>query len=133
MPSLVFVCPSNAARSPLAEAIAGHLAPGLDVFSAGVRPTHVRPQVRAVLQEEGLRAEGLRAKSLYEVPLDEVTHVVVLSADTALPPLPARITLFQWNLPDPASAPPEEALEAYRATRDELMRRLPALLRTLRA
>lgn len=131
MPSLVFVCPSNAARSPLAEAIASHLSPSLDVWSAGVRPTHVRPQVREVLREEGIRAEGLRAKSLPEVPLDEVSHVVALSADTALPPLPGRIRVVRWNLPDPASAPPEEALEAYRATRDELMRRLPALLRSL--
>ena len=131
MPSVVFVCPSNAARSPLAEAIANQLAPGLDVFSAGVRPTHVRPHVRTVLVEEGFRAEGLRAKSLYEVPLDEVTHVVSLSADTALPPLPRRVAILRWNLPDPASAPPDEALEAYRATRDELMRRLPGLLRDL--
>lgn len=131
MPAILFICAANAARSPLAEAIARHLAPSLDVWSAGTAPTHVRPQVRAVLSEVGISAAGLRARSLYEVPMDEVDLVVTLGPEASLPVLPGRIARVSWSLPDPTSAPEEDALEAFRATRDELLRRLPPLLRSV--
>jgi len=47
--------------------------------------------------------------------------------------LPSSLRVLSWPLPDPAAAPPEELMEAFRATRDELMRRLPPLLRDLSA
>lgn len=131
MPAILYVCPSNAARAPLAQAITLELSMTVDAHAAGVRPTHVRPQVREVLRELGMRSEGLRARSLFDVPMEDVDIVVTLSSDVVLPPLPARIRTVAWNLPDPASAPPEESLDAYRATRDELTRRIKALLLTL--
>lgn len=127
MPNVLFLCVANSARSQLAEAITRHLAPEWEVFSAGTNPTHVKPQVRAVLHEVGIDTFGLRSKGMLEVPLDEIDLAVTLCSEEACPALPRAIKRIHWPLPDPASAPDEEALEAFRATRDELLRRLPKL------
>ena len=78
MAGILFLCVANSARSQLAEAIARDLAPELDIWSAGSEPTHVRPQVRRVLNEAGFDDKGLRSKSLYEVEMDEIDVIVTL-------------------------------------------------------
>jgi protein-tyrosine-phosphatase len=120
---VLFVGASNAARSPLAEALARHA--GHEAWSASARPSHVRPEVRLVLEEIGVNADGLRARSTWEVPLEEVELVVYL--DRELPPVRSAAPTRTWALPDPTSAPADERIEAYRATRDELARRLARL------
>jgi len=131
MPGILFLCVANSARSQLAEAIARDLAPELDVWSAGTEPTHVRPQVRRVLAEKGFDDKGLRSKSLFEVEMDEIDVIVTLCREEQCPVLPGRKAHIHWPLPDPASAPEEEMDESFRATRDELIRRLPPLLDAL--
>ncbi|MEL6349786.1 MAG: arsenate reductase ArsC [Myxococcota bacterium] len=128
---LLFYGRSNASRSPLAEAIARHHAPEVEVYSAGSQPAHVRGVVFTVLDEVGIDGRGLRSKSLFEVPLEDVVTAVILCAPRDTPILPKRIEQVRWPLPDPDAAPRSEALEAYRATRDELMRRIPRLLQRL--
>lgn len=127
--ALLFLGESNAGRSVLAEAIARHLAPELDVYSAGITPSHVRPEVRRMLAESGVRDDGLRAKNLAGVPLDEVTTVIRVSRHVTGQRLPARLRVLDWPLPDPTAAPPEERLDAWRAARDELWRRIDRLFR----
>ena len=129
MSGVLFLGVSASARAPLAEAIARHLDPERPMWSAGARPSHVRPEVRAVLREVGIATDGLRARGLVEVPLEEVGLVVTLADPASCPRVPGGRPQVAWRLPDPSSAPREEALEAFRATRDELLRRLPALLR----
>lgn len=131
MAGILFLGASNASRTPLAEALARALAPAHEVWSAGARPSHVRPEVRAVLAEAGFPFDHLRSKGVFEVPLDEVDVIVTLASPDRCPKVPGAMRRVSWELPDPSSAPREEALEAYRATRDELLRRLPALLREL--
>ncbi len=126
MACVLFVCVANSARSQLAEAIARHLDPEVEWLSAGSRPTHVRPEVPRVLEERGLDARGLRSKGFDELPLEEVDLAVLLCEDDC-PLLPAGLPRLAWPLPDPACAPDDERLEAFRATRDELLRRLPGL------
>jgi arsenate reductase len=87
--------------------------------------------VRAVLEELGIDATGLRSKGLLEVPAAEMDLAVTLCAEEACPALPPDVRRLHWPLPDPAAAPAAEALEAFRATRDELLRRLPRLLASL--
>lgn len=128
---VLFLGVSNAARSQLAEAITRHLQPDADAWSAGERPSHVRPHVREVLDEVGIDSFGLRAKSIYEVPLEDVDVLVTLSLPTPDLLMPGRIERVAWPLPDPDSAPADEKLEAYRACREELQRRLPGLLARL--
>ena len=131
MAGILFLCGANSARSQLAEAIARDLAPSLDVWSAGSEPTHVRPQVRRVLLEKGFDDKGLRSKSMFEVEMDEVDVIVTLCREEQCPVLPGKKRHIHWPLPDPASAPEDEKDEAFRATRDELVRRLPPLLNEL--
>ena len=78
MAGILFLCVANSARSQLAEAIARDLEPELDIWSAGSEPTHVRPQVRRVLEEKGFDDKGLRSKSLFEVEMDEIDVIVTL-------------------------------------------------------
>jgi arsenate reductase len=132
MASVLFLCVANSARSQLAEAIARQLNTTVDAWSAGTEPTHVRPQVRRVLDEVGYDAHGLRSKGLLEVPMEEMDLVLTLCAEERCPVLPSGIRRLSWPLPDPAAAPDSELMEAFRATRDELIRRLPPLLRELR-
>ena len=134
MPTLLFACVANSARSQLGEAIARHLAPdGFDIWSAGSRPSNVKPQVHTALAEIGVDSRGLRSKGFLAVPTEDVDVVVTLCQDEVCPVFPARVQQLHWPLPDPAAAPPSESLEAFRATRDELLRRVPSLLTTLGA
>jgi protein-tyrosine-phosphatase len=99
------------------------------VWSAGSEPTHVRPQVRRVLEEIDIDPRGLRSKSMLEVPMDEVSTVVTLCRNEQCPVLHGQQRVVRWPLLDPAAAPEEELDEAFRACRDELLWRLPTLLR----
>ncbi len=128
MAGILFLCVANSARSQLAEAIARDMAPELDVWSAGSEPTHVRPQVRRVLDEAGFDDKGLRSKSMFEVDMDDIDVIVTLCREEQCPALPVAKKHLRWPLPDPDAAPDEEKAEAFRATRDELIRRMPALI-----
>jgi protein-tyrosine-phosphatase len=134
MASLLFACVANSARSQLAEAIARHLAPdGFDVWSAGSHPSNVKPEVRAVLDEAGIDSRGLISKGFPAVPIEEIDVAVTLCLDEVCPLFPGSTSTRHWPLPDPASAPDDERIEAFRATRDELLRRIPMLLTELGA
>ncbi len=76
-----------------------------------------------MLREIGAAGTGLHAKPILAVPLDEVTLVVRLSPDLTFR-FPYDVPMLDWHLPDPTSAPADEREDAYRATRDELTRRL---------
>jgi protein-tyrosine-phosphatase len=132
MPTLLFACVANSARSQLGEAIARHLAPDdVEVWSAGSRPSNVRPEVRIVLDEEGIDHRGLRSKGFIAVPLEEVDVAITLCQGEVCPVFPGATRRLHWPLPDPASAPDDERIEAFRAARDELLRRIPVLLAEL--
>jgi arsenate reductase len=132
MSGILFLCVANSARSQLAEAICRHLEPEIEAWSAGTDPSHVRPQVRRVLDENYINPRGLRSKSMFEVPMDEIDLIITLCREEQCPIIPAKKKHIHWPLPDPASAPDDEMDEAYRATRDELLRRLPLLLKDLK-
>jgi ArsR family transcriptional regulator, arsenate/arsenite/antimonite-responsive transcriptional repressor / arsenate reductase (thioredoxin) len=124
---LLFVCESNAARSPMAEAVFRHLAPEIPVQSAGRSTSHVRHEVKLALEESGIDGYGLRSKSMAGVDFDDVSLVVGLCLPSEAPGLPKGKELRWWSLPDPLCAPEDERMEAMRALRDELLRRLGEL------
>jgi hypothetical protein len=65
---LLFLCVANSARSQMAEGIGRALAPaGVKVWSAGSRPTSVRPEAITVLREIGIDISSHRSKALSEV------------------------------------------------------------------
>jgi len=128
--SVLFLCVANSARSQIAEGLARRLAPpGVRVWSAGSEPGTIHPLAVQVLTEAGVDASAQRSKGLDAVPLDDVDLVVTLCAEEVCPLFPRPVRKLHWPLPDPARAAGTDAerLAAFRAVRDDLAARLPAL------
>jgi arsenate reductase len=124
---VLFLCVANSARSQMAEGIARSLAPpAVMVWSAGSRPTRVRPEAIAVMREIGIDISGHRSKGVSEIPAERVGTVITLCAEEECPVFLGRAERRHWGLPDPAAVTGAEAarLEAFRRTRDELRGRL---------
>lgn len=127
MTGVLFLCVANSARSQMAEGIARLLAPvGTKLWSAGSRPTSVRPEAIAVLREIGIDISGQRAKAVAEIPAAEVDTVITLCGEEECPLFLGKATRLHWGLPDPAAVDGSEAerLDAFRKVRDELRRRI---------
>lgn len=132
MRGILFLCVANSARSQMAEGIARSLIlPGVKIWSAGSRPTSVRPEAIAVLQEIGIDISGHRSKSITDVPSSEVDTVITLCGEEECPVFFGNAQRLHWGLPDPAAAAGSESerLSAFRETRDELRRRIAELFR----
>jgi arsenate reductase len=84
----------------------------------------------AVLQEIGIDMSSHRSKDVADIPADDVDLVVTLCAEEECPVFLGTARRLHWGLPDPASVQgsQEARLTAFRATRDELRRRIGALL-----
>jgi len=129
MKGILFLCVANSARSQIAEGVARSMAPaGTTVWSAGSRPTRVRPEAIAVLREIGLDISSHRSKAVAEIPASEVDTVITLCGEEECPLFLGQATRLHWGLPDPAAVTgsEEERLDAFRQTRDEVRRRLEA-------
>lgn len=131
MKGLLFLCVANSARSQIAEGIARSLAPPeIKVWSAGSRPTSVRPEAIKVLKEIGIDISHHRSKLVDEILASEVDTVITLCGEEECPLFLGKARRLHWGLPDPAAVTgsAEERLDAFRTTRDELRRRLEAFL-----
>jgi thioredoxin type arsenate reductase len=131
MKGILFLCVANSARSQMAEGIARSLVPsGTKVWSAGSRPTSVRPEAVTVLKEIDIDISRHRSKAVDEIPAAEVDTVITLCAEEECPLFLGEATRLHWGLPDPAAVTGSEQdrLNAFRNTRDELRRRIEALL-----
>jgi arsenate reductase len=116
----------------MAEGIARSLIlPGVKIWSAGSRPTSVRPEAIAVLQEIGIDISGHRSKSITEIPSSEVDTVITLCGEEECPVFLGNAQRLHWGLSDPAAAAGSETdrLSAFRETRDELRQRIAELFR----
>jgi arsenate reductase len=127
MKGVLFLCVANSARSQMAEGIARSLAPaGTTIWSAGSRPTNVRPEAIAVLKEIGIDISRHHAKAVAEIPAAEVDTVITLCGEEECPVFLGKATRLHWGLPDPAAVSGSEAerLSTFRKVRDELRRRI---------
>jgi arsenate reductase len=126
--SILFLCVANSARSQMAEGLARKLFPGLRILSAGSRPTQINPYAIEVLGEVGIDARFYFSKHVQDIEPNAVGVVITLCAEEVCPIFPGQVDRHHWPLPDPASEDPalgrEQLLERFRATRDELQRRL---------
>lgn len=122
---LLFLCVANSARSQMAEGLARALFGGAaHVHSAGSVPTRVNPHAIAAMAEAGIDISGQHSKPVHAIDAGAMDVVITLCADEVCPVLPGRVEQLHWPLPDPAAAPPEQAMERFRAVRDEIRRRL---------
>jgi arsenate reductase len=127
---VLFLCIHNSARSQMAEGFARAMAPAdAMAWSAGSQPTQVHPLAIQVMMEAGIDISDCRSKRVGDVPWQEADTVVTLCAesDVECPSLGPTVRRVHWPLPDPVKAPPEQLLEAFRETRDEIRWRSSSL------
>jgi arsenate reductase len=136
--TVLFLCTGNAARSQMAEALARLDYPDLlEPISAGSRPAgFVHPLAIRAVEELGVGLEEAYSKSAEEFR-EQAFDLVVTVCDAAAadcPAWPGARHLVHWSIPDPSFAPGREEarLAAFRATRDDLRRRIDALMEALR-
>lgn len=130
MPTVLFLCVANSARSQMAEGLARATAPaGYRFLSAGSEPGTLHPLAVEALAEVGIDISHQRAKGLNRIPLDEVNTIVTLCAEEVCPFVPSAVGRLHWPLPDPARATGSdgERLDAFRTARDRLRELLPQL------
>ena len=129
---VLILCTGNSARSQMAEGLLRHDAGDrFDVFSAGTRPTQVRPEAITVMQELAIDISGHRSKSVDEFAGQEFDYVVTVcdNARARCPVFPAGTRQIHWGFDDPAAAEGswEQRLTAFRHVRDQLRERLQEL------
>jgi arsenate reductase (thioredoxin) len=125
MKGLLFMCVANSARSQLAEGLARTLLPSeVKIWSAGSRPTHVRPEAIAVLKEVGIDISHHHSKAVSDIPADQVDTVVTLCAEEVCPVFLGKVRRLHWPIPDPATDDPslshDQRLARFRAARDTI-------------
>jgi arsenate reductase len=127
-PEVLFVCVHNAGRSQMAAALLRHHAAGrVTVRSAGSAPAdEVNPAVVAVMAEVGINVAREFPKRLTTDAVEAADVVITMGCGDACPVFPGKRYL-DWQLDDPAGLP----LEAVRPIRDEIDRRVRALLAEL--
>ena len=135
MPTVLFLCVANSARSQMAEGLGRATAPaGYRFLSAGSEPGALHPLAVEALAELGIDISGQRAKGLSRISLDEVNTIVTLCAEEVCPFVPGAVRHLHWPIADPARATGAdgERLDAFRAARDRLRELLPQLWATTR-
>ena len=128
MVTIAFVCVENAGRSQMAAAFARRRkVDGVEILSGGTRPSSgVHAVVVAAMQEVGIDLGATRPRTL--TPAEILASDVVVTMGCAagdVCPATFRGDAVDWALPDPAG----KSLEEVRDIRDEIERRVDALLK----
>ena len=129
-PTILFVCVHNAGRSQMAAGFARKLGGDrVQVRSAGSEPVEtVNPAAVAAMAEVGIDIRDAAPKLLATDAVREADVIVTMGCGDACPVFPAK-RYEDWELEDPAG----KDLVTVRAIRDEIERRVRALLAELPA
>ena len=125
MAHVLFVCLHNAGRSQMSQALFEHTA-GTEhtAASAGTTPAaRIHPEVVDVMRELGIDLADRRPQLLTRDLAADADIVVTMGCGDQCPYIPGK-RYIDWDLPDPAGRPIDEV----RATRDEIVRRVAALI-----
>jgi len=125
---VLFVCIQNAGRSQMAQALFERAAGGQhQARSAGSRPAeHVHPEVVEVMREIGIDVAGNVPHRLDGTDMEWADLVITMGCGDECPYVPGKRYL-DWELTDPSGQP----LDVVRGVRDEIDRRVGALLEEL--
>jgi len=123
--SVLILCTGNSARSQMAEGLLKYITKGeYEVYSAGTKPSLVRPEAIKVLQEIGIDISGNRSKSADEFVDKEIDYVLTVcdNAKENCPYFPVKTKLIHHSFEDPAEAAGDEdtRLSVFRKVRDEI-------------
>ena len=127
-PSVLFVCVHNAGRSQMAAGFLAALAGDrIEVRSAGSAPAdRVNPAAVAAMAEVGIDISTQNPKILTVDAVQASDVVITMGCGDTCPVFPGK-SYRDWVLEDPAG----QGIQAVRPIRDEIERRVRALLREL--
>jgi protein-tyrosine-phosphatase len=128
MATVLFVCLHNAGRSQMSQALFERAAGGSHTaLSAGTTPAaHVHPEVVEVMRELDIELSDRTPQLLTPQLAERADVIVTMGCGDECPYIPGK-RYIDWELPDPKGRP----LAEVRAIRDEIERRMSALLVTL--
>lgn len=128
VPEVLFVCEQNAGRSQMAALLTSSLSGGrVNVRSAGSTPvSEINPMVIQAMSEIGLDFTEQFPKPLTDDVVQAADVVVTMGCGDACAVYPGK-RYEDWELVDPAG----KDLETVREVRDDIQRRIEALLKDL--
>jgi arsenate reductase len=126
---VLILCTGNSARSQMAEGLLRDLAGDrFEVFSAGIAPSHVRPEAIEVMREIAIDIRSHRSKSVYEFTRQQFDYIITVcdNAKESCPVFPGDAEQIHWSFDDPAAVQgdPETRLSAFRRVREEIADRI---------
>ncbi|MDG0818172.1 arsenate reductase ArsC [Bdellovibrio svalbardensis] len=127
---ILFLCVANSARSQLAEGLAKDiLGNSAEIESAGSQPSgQVQPYAIEVLKEIGIDISKNYSKFYGDLSpqfMADLDYVITLCAEEICPVLPSvKAQRIHWPIPDPAAAPENQKLEAFRSARNVIRAKL---------
>jgi len=132
MAHVLFVCLHNAGRSQMSHALFERTVDGRHTAeSAGSEADpggHVHPPVIEVMSELGIDLSDRTPQRLTDELAQAADVVVTMGCGDACPYIPGK-QYIDWDLPDPKG----QAVDAVRATRDEIQHRVELLVAELDA
>jgi arsenate reductase len=138
---LLILCTGNSCRSQMAEGwareLAGQYGDGwLSVESAGIEAHGKNSRAITMMADAGLDISNQESTRLTDEMLARTDLVVSVCghADEHCPLLPAGTRKIHWPLDDPAKAEGTEAeiMNVFKASRDDIHRRVDELLNELK-
>ena len=134
--NILYLCTGNSCRSQMAEGWTRTLNDGrFSAASAGIEAHGKNPRAIAVMAEAGVDISGQESTIVTDEMLQQADVVVTVCghADEQCPALPSTVRKVHWPLTDPAKATgtEKEIMVEFRATRDEVERRVSSLFTLL--
>lgn len=131
---ILILCTGNSARSQMAEGLLRNMAGDrIDVASAGVAPTHVRPEAIEAMKDIGIDISNQRSKSIDEFITQPFDYVITVcdNANQQCPMFAGASRRIHWSIDDPAAVAgdDETRLEAFREARNVLRERLDKFIK----
>lgn len=134
--NIIFLCTGNSCRSQIAEGWAKwHGRPLFNIQSAGIEAHGKNPRAISVMKEVGVDISNQESTKVTDEMLEQADLVVTVCghADEHCPVLPAGTSKEHWPLDDPAkvTGSEEEIMKVFRASRDDIEKRVKELLQRL--
>jgi arsenate reductase len=130
---VLVLCTGNSARSQMAEGLLRHEGgERFEVFSAGTKPSQVRPEAVAVMAEIGIDISHHRSKSVEEFAGLDLDFVITVcsNAKESCPIFPGDTRRLHWPFDDPAAVEGTDDVKkaAFRRIRDQIHGRIMVFL-----
>jgi arsenate reductase (thioredoxin) len=132
--TVLFVCKANRGRSVMSQALFERAAGGrhraISAGSEAVPDGGPHPEVVDAMREVGIDVAAQRPQPLTADLAAQADAIITMGCGDACPVIPGKKQLrLDWDLADPKDRP----LEEVRATRDDIDRRVHALVTELDA